>query len=109
MLTNILRADTPVGTSGTAVPNAIYWLNSPGKLKGHVGHQVQVIGVLDDDVSTTKVKEKDGKVELKKGSHKVEVPEGTRAAEAAGVPGATRTSYKVEVRSVKTLSESCSK
>jgi hypothetical protein len=109
MLTNVAKADTPVGTSGTVEPNVIYWLTSPGKLKPHVGHQVQVVGILDDDVKTTKVKAKDGKVEIKKGDKKVELPEGTTAADALKPDGNKRTSYKVEVQSVKMLSESCSK
>ena len=40
-------------------------------------------GMDPDDVSATKVKEKDGKVEMTKGSQKVEVPEGTTAADGA--------------------------
>jgi hypothetical protein len=109
MLTHIARADKPVGTSGTVEPNVIYWLSSPRKLKPHVGHQVEIVGILDDDVKTTKVKAKDGKVELKNGDKKVEVPEGTTAADSLKPDGTKRTSYKVEVRSVRMLSEGCSK
>ncbi len=109
VLTNVLRADTPVGTSGSSRPDVVYWLNSPGKLKPHVGHQVLVTGTLDNDVSGTKVEEKDGKVELKNGMKKVEVPEGTAAAEAVKPGGVTRTSYKVRVQSVKMLSGRCEK
>ena len=58
----------------------------------------------------TKVKEKDGKVELKteNGSHKVEVPAGTTAGAAMEAGSAKRTSYKVKVQSVKMLG-SCPK
>ncbi len=58
---------------------------------------------------TTKVKAKHGKVEIKKGDRKVKVPEGTTAANVLKPDGNKRTSYKVEVQSVKMLSESCSK
>ena len=106
MLSNVQRPDK---APGTADPNVIYWLSSPDKLKAHVGHQVEVTGKLDDDVKETKVKEKDGKVALKKGSKKVEVPEASTAGNAAGTPGTRRTTYKVEVASVKMLSASCKK
>jgi hypothetical protein len=111
VLSNLKRSDTPVGTSGSLEPNAVYWLTSPDKLKSHVGHWVQVTGMLDDEKKTTKVKEKDGKVALEKGMKKVEVPEGTTAAAAAGegLNGEKRTSYRVKVQSVKTLSRSCPK
>ena len=105
LLSNVQRPDK---APGAADPSVVYWLSPHDKLKGHVGQQVQVIGKLDDDVKTSKVKEEDGKVELKNGSRKVEVPEGTAAAEAVGTAGTTRTTYKVEVKSVKMLSGSCS-
>ena len=109
VLTNLLRADKPVGTSGSLEPTAVYWFDPPSKLKPYVGQQVQISGILDDNVTTTKVKEKEkeGKVALKRGSHKVEVPEGTRAADAAGPPETKRLSYKVQIQSVKMLSGSC--
>ena len=106
MLSNVQRPDK---APGTADPNVVYWLSSPDKLKAHVGHQIQVTGKLDDDVKSTKVKEKDGKVELKNGSKKVEVAEGTTAGNAAGPAGVKRTTYKVEVQSVKMLSATCAK
>jgi hypothetical protein len=109
MLSKVLRADTPVGTTGSADPDAFYWLTSAGRLKSHVGQQVRVIGVLDDDVSGTKVKEKDGKVEMTSGGKKVEVPEGTVAADAVKPDGLKRASYQVKVESVTKLSGRCPK
>jgi hypothetical protein len=108
VLSNV-ASDKPVGTTGSAEPDVFYWLDSRDKLKPHVGHPVQVIGMLDDDVDKTTVKSKDGKVELKsERTRKVEVPEGTRVAAAMGRPGTTRTGYKVKVQSVNRLSGSCS-
>jgi hypothetical protein len=109
MLSNVLRPDTPVGTTGSTAPDVVYWLNSPGKLKSHVGHQVRVTGLLEDDVSSTTVKEKNGKVEMKKGTKTVEVLEGTTVGEAVMPGRMKRVSYKVRVQSVKTLSGSCSR
>ena len=113
MLSNVVRVDEaakPVGTSGSTGAEAFYWLDSPGKLKGHVGHQIQVIGMLDDDVDKTNVKAKDGKVEVTtEHTKKVVVPEGTAAAAAAGPANTQRLSYKVKVQSVRMLSESCAK
>ena len=109
LLTNVQRTDTP-GMS--AIDGAIYWLSSGAKLKGHVGHQVQIDGMLDDDVDTSTVKTEDGKVELttERESKKVEVPEGTAAADAlASVATSGKVeSYKVKVKSVKMLSRTCS-
>jgi hypothetical protein len=111
MLSNVTRADNKVvGTTGSGEAPPFYWLDSPSKLKGHVGHQVQVIGWLDDDVDKSKVKEKDGKVEIKsEGGQKVEVAAGTTAGAAAGTPGTKRLNYKVKVKDVKMTSESCAK
>jgi hypothetical protein len=110
MLSNVTRADKPIGTSGPGEAPPFYWLDSPSKLKAHVGHQVDVIGWLDDDVDKSKVKEKDGKVEIKsEGGQKVEVPSGTTAAAAAGTPGTKRLNYKVKVKDVKMTSASCAK
>jgi hypothetical protein len=110
MLSNVGRTDKPIGTSGSTEAAPFYWLDSPSKLKGHVGHQVEVTGWLDDDVDKSKVKMKDGKVEISsEGGQKVEVPAGTTAAVAAGTPGTKRLNYKVKVQSVKMTSESCAK
>ena len=110
VLSNVLRADQPVGTSGSAEPNTVYWFDPPSKLKSHVGQQVKVTGILDDDVDKTKVKEKDGKVELKaENGSKVEVPAGTAAGAAMEAGSTKRLSYKVKVQSVKMVSASCAK
>lgn len=108
MLSNVTRADKAVGTTGSGEAPPFYWLDSPGKLKPHVGHRVQVTGWLDDDVDKTRVKAKDGKVEMKSESgQKVEVPAGTTAAAAAGTPGTKRVNYKVKVQSVKMVAAGC--
>ncbi len=110
MLSNVVRTDKAVGTTASGDAPPLYWFDSPSKLKPHVGHQVQITGWLDDDVDKTKVKEKDGKVELKaEGGRKVEVPAGTTAAAAAGTPGTKRLNYKVKVKDVKMTSDSCAK
>lgn len=104
MLSNVMRSDKP-GSNDTT---AFYWLDSPDKLKAHVGHKVEVKGRLDDDVDKTKVKEKDGKVEVKtEHTKKVEVPAGTPAAAAAGTAGTKRINYKVKVQSVSHVSPTC--
>ena len=64
---------------------------------------------MDDDVDKTKVKEKDGKVEVEaeRGSRKVEVRDGTDAA-AAVQPGlGERAGYKVKVKTVAMIADSC--
>jgi hypothetical protein len=110
MLSNVVRTDKAVGTTGTGDAPPLYWFDSPAKLKPHVGHQVEISGWLDDDVDKTKVKAKDGKVEIKaEGGRKVEVPAGTTAAAAMGTAGTKRLNYKVKVQSVKMTSESCAK
>lgn len=104
MLSNVMRSDKP-GSNDTT---AFYWLDSPDKLKAHVGHKVEVKGRLDDDVDKTKVKEKAGKVEVKtEHTKKVEVPAGTPAAAAAGTAGTKRINYKVKVQSVSHVSPTC--
>jgi hypothetical protein len=104
MLSNVVRSDKP----GSNDSSAFYWLDSPSKLKAHVGHKVEIVGRLDDDVDKTKVKEKDGKVEVKaEGGRKVEVPAGTTAAAAAGAAGTKRINYKVKVQSVNHVSPTC--
>lgn len=126
MLSNVVRTDQPVGTSGSAVrldqpvgtsgstaiaTPPLYWFDAPDKLKPHVGHRVEITGTLDDDVDTAEVKMKDGKVELTEGGKKVEVRAGTVAAAAAaggGVDGTKRLAYKVKVNSVRMVAGSCS-
>lgn len=106
----------PIGTSGTAgtaggTAEPFYWLDSPGKLKDHIGYGVEITGMLDDDIDKTEVEVKDGKVLLKTERTKtVELKEGTRAAAAAVVVApkdAKRLSYKVKVRSVRRIGAVC--
>jgi len=109
LLTDVQRTDRP---STATTETAVYWLNSPDKLKGHAGHQVEITGMLDDDVDESEVKTEDGKVELatERGSKTVEVVEGSPAGDAmkaVGTSGAVVT-YKVKVKSVKMLSADCS-
>lgn len=107
MLSNVQRPDK---APGAADPNVLYWLDSADKLKAHVGHQVQVVGMLDDDVDQTKVKTKDGKVEVtSERTKKVEVKEGSAAGAAVRADDTKRTSYKVKVQSVTMVSGSCAK
>lgn len=107
VLTNVTSSAAVVGTSGsTAMP--VYWLDSPDKLKGHVGHRVEVVGTLDDDVDKTKVKEKDGSVEMKADGKEVKVPEGSSAAARLPAEGSKGPGYKVKVKSVKGVEGSCS-
>ena len=109
LLTNVQRTDRP---STPTTETAVYWLNSPDKLKGHAGHQVEIAGMLDDDVDKSAVKAEDGKVELatERGSKKVEVVEGSPAGEAMKAVGTSGevVTYKVKVKSVKMLSANCS-
>ena len=116
MLTHVSTSVTPlpVGTSGTTAAGMaapFYWLDSAGKLKGHAGHRVEVIGMLDDDIDKTTSERKGGKVVVKtEGGRRVEVPESTSSAAAAGAPisGETkRLSYKVKVKSVRMLGGGC--
>lgn len=106
----------PLGTSGTAATSGVtgepfYWLDSPGKLKEHVGYGVEITGMLDDDIDKTEVEVKDGKVLLKTERTKtVELKEGTRAAAAAVVVApkdVKRLSYKVKVRTVRRIGAVC--
>ena len=103
MLSNVVRSDKPASNDTTA----FYWLDSPDKLKAHVGHKVEIKGRLDDDVDKTKTTAKDGKVEVKSENKKVEVPAGTTAAAAAGAAGTKRINYKVKVQSVNHVSPTC--
>jgi hypothetical protein len=102
MLSNVVRSDKPANDT-----TAFYWLDSPDKLKAHVGHKVEIKGRLDDDVDKTKTTAKDGKVEVKSENKKVEVPAGTNAAAAAGTAGTKRINYKVKVQAVNHVSPTC--
>ena len=113
LLTNVTTSVTPVpvGTSGNTSSNTaapFYWLDSPGKLKGHAGHRVEVVGMLDDDIDKTTSEIKDGKVVVKtEGARKVEVPVGTSGTVAAAMPALKQESYKVKVKSVRMLDGNC--
>src|SRR5688572_29701520 len=61
VLTNVQRTDAPATVSADTI---VYWLSSPDKLKGHAGHEVEIEGVLEDDVDKSATKTEDGKVEL---------------------------------------------
>jgi hypothetical protein len=114
MLSNVKRSDTTPGSPG-APDVGVYWLNAPEKLKGHVGHQVEVMGRLEKDTDMATVKtNKDGKVELtsERGTKKVTVPQGTSAAAAVTTVGADgvngkQVNYNVKVDSVKMTSATC--
>jgi hypothetical protein len=111
MLTNVMRSDTAPAMA-KAPDVGIYWLDSPEKLKGHVGHQVEVMGNLASDTDKATVKAKGGKVEVnsERGTKKVTVPDGTPAAAAVAAVGASgkQVNYKVKVDSVKMVSSTCS-
>jgi len=81
---------SPTGTTGTD-PNApAYTLDSPEKLKAHVGHKVSVVGTVDEDTDKA-------------------AKEGAAAAPDAGAAKAgEKPSYKVKVKSVTMISSSCS-
>jgi hypothetical protein len=108
-----IASPAPTGTSGADDANAaIYWLDPADKLKAHVGHKVSVSGTLDDDMDKAKIKSDDDKVkiEAERGSRKVEAKEGTSAAAdaQAAKSGDKQPSYKVNVKSVTMISNSCS-
>ena len=103
VLTHITSSADVIGTSGTP----IYWLSPAGKLKGHVGQKVDISGTLEKNVDRTKVKEKDGSVEVKGDGKAVKVPARSSAAAALPPPGAKDPGFKVKVKSVTTLADSC--
>jgi hypothetical protein len=109
LLTELAVSNKPVGTSGSGVEPPIYWLDSPGRLKSHVGHRVAITGVYDADVDKTKVKEKDGKVEVgaERGSRKVEVSSGSAGATALQGGAGARAGYKVKVKTLTMIAPSC--
>jgi hypothetical protein len=101
----------PTATSGTMSASAIFWLDSPEKLKPHVGHKVSVTGTLDDDVDKTKVTGDDKvKIEAERGTRKVEPKEGSAGAidAKAAKTGDKQEGYKVKVKSVTMISATCS-
>ncbi|HXG53865.1 MAG TPA: hypothetical protein VNJ03_00660 [Vicinamibacterales bacterium] len=126
MLSNVHRVDTAAATTGgtpnahpsghammTPDANVVYWLDSPAKLRGHVGHQVTIEGTLDEDVDKSKVKVKaDGKTQVTTERTKsVKAPAGsaTGAAMASGGTETKRLTYKVKVASVTMTADTCTK
>jgi len=108
VLTNVVTSDkAAVGTAGSGVAEPFYWLDSKDKLKPHVGHKVAITGTIDDDVDKTKVKQKDGEMKIERERTKeVKVPAGSSVA--AATPEGTRAGYKVKVKSLKMIADSCS-
>ena len=97
VLTNVSSSDV-VGTSGSTIPQPVYWLDSPDKLKAHVRQTVEITGRIDEDLKKTTVKAKDGKVEMKSDGKKVVVPEHSTAAAGMPAPGSVEApGYKVKV------------
>lgn len=113
VLSNVQRADIPVGTSGgtTGVPaNVVYWLDSPKRLRSHIGHRVEIQGTLEEDVDSATVKRDGDTVNITTERTKaVEIPVETRAAAEALTGPARRITYKVKVASVRTISTGCRK
>jgi hypothetical protein len=83
-------ATPPAGATTAATP-VTYRLDSPEKVKAHLGHQVEVTGKLDD------TKAADAK----------EAAPAPDAAATAGTSG-KQPSLKLKVKDVKMLSASCS-
>ena len=100
-------ADTDMGTHG----KRMYWIEKTDKLKGHVGHTIQVTGKITD-VSKSEMEFKDGgfKVEIEGPGRDVVTP-----AANAGVSRENRpnmddvpiTLLKLQVDDVKMVSSSC--
>lgn len=108
VLNNVVRSDAPPGAIS---PTAVYWLDSPDKLKGHVGHKVEIDGMLDSDIDKTKVKDKGDKVSMTRERTKtVSVPADSPAAPDVKALGtdAKHPGYKVKVKSVKMIAAGCS-
>lgn len=109
MLSNIMRSPANGQVNGAHAAD-IYWLDSPGKLKGHVGKRVEVIGMVKEDTDKTKVTEKDGKVTTTTERTKdVTVDSGSAAGEAAKSLGknVNHTSLNVKVKSVREIPGTC--
>ncbi len=107
LLTHVAASADPVGTSGRNAPEPFYWLDSPDKLKAHVGHKVVVTGMLDDDLDKTKIERKDGEVKVEtERTKEVKTPAGSSAAAALPESG-KQVSYKVKVKTVTMLASSC--
>jgi hypothetical protein len=109
LLTRVERMDAATAPAGTATDAKVcYWLDPASKLASHVGHMVEVTGMLEIDVDTTTVKRKAGCVEVaNEHAKKVEVKEDTPAAAAALAGGPMRRTYNVKVKEVKMLAPKC--
>jgi cytoskeletal protein RodZ len=82
---------TPPTAAAPAADPVIYRLDSPEKVKAHLGHQVEVTGTLDE------TKAADAK----------EAAPSTDAAKTAGTSG-KQPNLKLKVKEVKMLSGTCS-
>jgi len=82
---------TPPAEGAAAASTVTYRLDSPEKVKAHLGHQVEVTGRLDDT----------------KGTAKEATPPAPDATQPAGTSG-KQPSLKLNVKAVKMLSASCS-
>ena len=109
LLTRVERTDAATALPGTATDASVcYWLDPASKLRSHVGHKVEVTGVLEIDVDTTIVRRKVGCVEVARDHERwVEVKEGTPAAAEALAGTPTRRTYNVKVKEVKMLAPKC--
>jgi hypothetical protein len=106
---NLRRTNLVEATIATE-PNAIFALDSPRKLRDHVGRVVEIRGVVFNRKNTGKVdKDADAMKIDAEGRKPTRIPEGTPAAQAAasGGVGGQRVTYKVEVKEVKDLGTSC--
>jgi len=82
---------TPPADAAAAASTVTYRLDSPEKVKAHLGHQVEVTGRLDD----------------KKGADAKEATPAPDATQPAGTSG-KQPSLKLNVKAVKMLSATCS-
>ncbi len=82
---------TPPAEGAAAASTVTYRLDSPEKVKAHLGHQVEVTGRLDDT----------------KGTAKEATPPAPDATQPAGTSG-KQPSLKLNVKAVKMLSATCS-
>ena len=81
----------PADAAATAASTVVYRLDSPEKVKAHLGHQVEVTGRVDD----------------KKATDTTAATPAPDATQPAGTSG-KEPSLKLNVKTVKMLSASCS-
>lgn len=106
---------TNVTVSGTtaAPANAFYRLDNTKKLRGHVGHRVEIMGeadLADHDKGEVKTKVKDGKVETQITSERQTVK--VESPVWGGTVGSMKmksdiSTYGFEVKSVKRVEGNC--